>query len=526
MQHEREERGQPHWDRLEESNVDTFGLFAAQNNTGVMLLREKRYHDAANCFCQAVKFVNERSMYYCSQHADPKNCKHICHNSSSNRNNNENNASCCQICNDSEMRQRQSSSPLQTSTESSSNNEGDLPITGTSSSDESEWGFRSSPTNNAIESFYLLLDKDIGGSGSGSNFSTCRSYANNHDGCLHNACNEQCQKQCDHDDDTKETNYHHSLDDSIPEHKEAYMFGNPIVVSKRGIYSTMTRSRTIDKATCARLSLISVYNMALTYHLAALDSNSAKDCSSSINRVTESNINRNRLINRAKRKNSNEDVTTTMNLNTAIAPSPFATAAMPSSSSSSTTHPTKKQKVNHCPTNTTITPFGECETPYGNRADLQKPNPVEKRTMDSIGNTTPNDTPQLSHVAAPTTPKPASNDIPETKNSNNSCTASVDQALLSQALAYYQIAYRILVSDQRVLVSQAMVILNNIGHIYRLMGKEENAKNFFQRLLTTMAYVQQTGNYEQISHWDSFLTNVIDLIVSPEDSHKNFAPAA
>ena len=126
---------------------------------------------------------------------------------------------------------------------------------------------------------------------------------------------------------------------------------------------------------------------------------------------------------------------------------------------------------------------------------------------------------------ATSTNNPTKNSIPN-QNAKHQKAASVDRMLLGQALAYYQIAYRILVSEQRVLVSQAMVILNNIGHIHRLLGKEGNAKKCFQRLLTTMLYLQQAGDHDQIIHWDSFLNNVMDVIISPEASHKGFAPAA
>lgn len=84
--------------------------------------------------------------------------------------------------------------------------------------------------------------------------------------------------------------------------------------------------------------------------------------------------------------------------------------------------------------------------------------------------------------------------------------------ILQQALVHYEIAYRILISDPRVLVSQAMVILNNIGHIHRLMHNEDRARACFQYLLTTMIYVQQRGDSQQIPHWESFFSNVVDLI--------------
>jgi len=40
-----------------------YTVYTNQNNLGVMLLRDKRYSEAAVCFCEAVKYVNERSEY-------------------------------------------------------------------------------------------------------------------------------------------------------------------------------------------------------------------------------------------------------------------------------------------------------------------------------------------------------------------------------------------------------------------------------------------------------------------------------
>mmetsp|Transcript_46649 Transcript_46649/g.113673 ORF Transcript_46649/g.113673 Transcript_46649/m.113673 type:complete len:331 (+) Transcript_46649:817-1809(+) len=94
--------------------------------------------------------------------------------------------------------------------------------------------------------------------------------------------------------------------------------------------------------------------------------------------------------------------------------------------------------------------------------------------------------------------------------------------VLQHALAHYEAAYRILISENRVLVSQAMVILNNIGHIHRLMNDEDRARACFQYLLTTMIYVQQSGEPQHIHQWESFFSNVIDLIAPSPGS----APAA
>jgi tetratricopeptide (TPR) repeat protein len=84
---------------------------------------------------------------------------------------------------------------------------------------------------------------------------------------------------------------------------------------------------------------------------------------------------------------------------------------------------------------------------------------------------------------------------------------------LKQALSYYELSYKMLLDEQHVVVSQAMIILNNIGQIHRLLQNEEGAKSCFQYLLTTMMFVQQTGEASRIQNWDSFLSKVLDLIV-------------
>jgi hypothetical protein len=84
---------------------------------------------------------------------------------------------------------------------------------------------------------------------------------------------------------------------------------------------------------------------------------------------------------------------------------------------------------------------------------------------------------------------------------------------LVQALVYYELSYNLLLREHEVVVSQAMIILNNIGHIHRVLENEEGARNCFQYLLTTMLFVQQSGQSDRIQNWDSFLSNVMDLMV-------------
>ena len=83
---------------------------------------------------------------------------------------------------------------------------------------------------------------------------------------------------------------------------------------------------------------------------------------------------------------------------------------------------------------------------------------------------------------------------------------------LTQALSYYQIAYRVVVSGATASLPQVMAIFNNIGHVHRLLRNDDGAKNCFQHLLSVMMLVQQTGEVNRINKWDGFLSNVFGLI--------------
>ena len=87
-----------------------------------------------------------------------------------------------------------------------------------------------------------------------------------------------------------------------------------------------------------------------------------------------------------------------------------------------------------------------------------------------------------------------------------------DLQSLTQALSYYQIAYRVVVSGTSAPLPQVMAIFNNIGHVHRLLHDEDNAKSCFQHLLSVMMLVQQTGEIDRIKKWDGFFSNVTGLI--------------
>ncbi len=425
--------------RLGNKMNDTLNLYATQNNTGVMRLREKRYLDAANCFCQAVQYVNNRrpSGTFLQDRSDSRD-------------------GACQNRNQDTQPAPESHSPLSSNTIGTSSEE-HVPRNGSERDTSLPRG------GNDIESFYLLLDAE----------SSERSHNcdNSFDSQDSSSLCKDCQQTLNNDSSGNEASKENIAScRTSAECDETFVFKNPILVS-HDTHGRTEQNPMVDRATRAKLSLISVYNMALTYHLAALDNDSS---SNGPIRFT----NNGDLIERRTRKRKIV----------------FETL------------PTKRQKLSHSPTVTNTT-----------TSTLVRDDESNERSFS--------DSPTVKISMTNTTKTATSISIPN-QNAKYQESASVDRVLLGQALAYYQIAYRILVSEQRVLVSQAMVILNNIGHIHRLLGNEENAKKCFQRLLTTMLYLQQAGDHHQIIHWDSFLNNVMDVIISPEASHKRFAPAA
>ena len=85
---------------------------------------------------------------------------------------------------------------------------------------------------------------------------------------------------------------------------------------------------------------------------------------------------------------------------------------------------------------------------------------------------------------------------------------------LEQALIYYEAAYNLLLSQPVVVINHTMAMLNNIGQIHSLLQNSEGAKSCFQKLLYTLMFLQQIGESERIQNWDSFFSNVMDLLAA------------
>ena len=376
-----------------------------RNNTGVVLLLEQRYNEAAACFLEAVKYVNERSEYYSEYQTL------------------------------SAQHQLQPQQPQHNSL----------------------YEYQHSNTNMARCPFrllYCVLSKDAEDK--------------------HITTTAPTPGTIGPQDQAEE-------DISLSSNETTFMFRNPIVVSERRSSSSSSNRNSSSRNTlpppsshhtnsafefhkeaCAQLSSATVYNIALTYHLAAMNPD-------------------------LKGKNS----TTTANL----------------LSSSST---------------------------QGNDDVREDPQQQQERSMKR--QRTNSNSVSSSRNTVSTRRRPDTHDQHRTK------------MLLRHALRYYEVSYTILIHEEDVLLSHAMVLLNNMGHVYRLLEDELSATIQFRRLLSLMLYIQQTAGLssspfttttatssssststpasssslrQQIGEWDRFLDNVLEYMI--EDTTNSVA---
>jgi hypothetical protein len=87
---------------------------------------------------------------------------------------------------------------------------------------------------------------------------------------------------------------------------------------------------------------------------------------------------------------------------------------------------------------------------------------------------------------------------------------------LQHALALYELAYFVQIQEDAELgIEFTMAIINNLGHIHRLLGDEEKGSQCFRHLLSIILFLQSCGerNINVISHADTFVSSVSHLIV-------------
>jgi tetratricopeptide (TPR) repeat protein len=88
---------------------------------------------------------------------------------------------------------------------------------------------------------------------------------------------------------------------------------------------------------------------------------------------------------------------------------------------------------------------------------------------------------------------------------------------LEYAIFYYELSYQLLLRDQEVPLFQVMTVLNNLGHVHKLLGNDELSGNCFQLLLAAAVHIQNSGQSHRISHWDSFISNILDVFLISTD---------
>ena len=103
------------------------------------------------------------------------------------------------------------------------------------------------------------------------------------------------------------------------------------------------------------------------------------------------------------------------------------------------------------------------------------------------------------------------------KNSRSS-----DPDTLTHAVALYELAYQLqMQEDIEVSVETTMAIINNLGHVHRMLDDQEKASQCFNHLLSTMLFVQSLGDIDVSCKTEGFFHNVTHLILK-----KSGAPAA
>jgi tetratricopeptide (TPR) repeat protein len=88
---------------------------------------------------------------------------------------------------------------------------------------------------------------------------------------------------------------------------------------------------------------------------------------------------------------------------------------------------------------------------------------------------------------------------------------------LEQAIALYELAYSVhMQEDADLNIEFTMAIINNLGHLHRLLGDEQKASQCFQHLLSTILFLRSYGGQHPdciCRHTDTFVYSVSHLIL-------------
>jgi tetratricopeptide (TPR) repeat protein len=85
---------------------------------------------------------------------------------------------------------------------------------------------------------------------------------------------------------------------------------------------------------------------------------------------------------------------------------------------------------------------------------------------------------------------------------------------LRKALALYELAYTIqMTEDIELTALQTMAMVNNLGQIHTALDNEENARQCFQHLLSTIMFLNDCGERDSVEQMEGFIANVMPLII-------------
>jgi tetratricopeptide (TPR) repeat protein len=88
------------------------------------------------------------------------------------------------------------------------------------------------------------------------------------------------------------------------------------------------------------------------------------------------------------------------------------------------------------------------------------------------------------------------------------------QKRLRKALSLYELAYTIqMTEDIQLTVQQSMAIANNLGQIHTALGDEEKSRQCFQHLLSSIMFLNQSGDRDSVEQMDGFIANIMPLIL-------------
>lgn len=89
---------------------------------------------------------------------------------------------------------------------------------------------------------------------------------------------------------------------------------------------------------------------------------------------------------------------------------------------------------------------------------------------------------------------------------------NVRQSKLDQAVALYELAYTVEMQEEADLsVEFTMGIINNLGHLHRVMGNHEKSQQCFKHLLSTILFLQSSGQTR--CRTEEFVQSVMHLIL-------------